>query len=255
MNTQSQKMIAFIEPFLASKSLANNSQQAYRYDLRQFCQQVGQRINPETLALYQQSLSSLTAAAKKRKLSTVNQFLYYLYQQKALTDYFKMDDRIEASFSLKPQLTRLDTSAFYAETAFLKGQLIALLILELGLTPSEIAGLRLADFDLGLQVLRLQSHRGIRVMTLSKALLPFLERAAEAQQLYLFDHDAKPFSRQWFFNQLRDFLESIGCAELSAQSLREQFILNEKAAGKSIIEVAQLLGLKSPITLEKYYKM
>ncbi|HFH9692461.1 TPA: site-specific tyrosine recombinase XerD, partial [Streptococcus pyogenes] len=34
----------------------------------------------------------------------------------------------------------------------------------------------------------------------------------------------------------------------------EQFILKEKLAGKSIIELSDILGLKSPVTLEKYYK-
>ncbi|HFH9587866.1 TPA: site-specific tyrosine recombinase XerD, partial [Streptococcus pyogenes] len=47
---------------------------------------------------------------------------------------------------------------------------------------------------------------------------------------------------------------SIGYEGLTAQKLREQFILKEKLAGKSIIELSDILGLKSPVTLEKYYK-
>ncbi len=56
------------------------------------------------------------------------------------------------------------------------------------------------------------------------------------------------------FNHLKTFVRSIGYEGLTAQKLREQFILKEKLAGKSIIELSDILGLKSPVTLEKYYK-
>ncbi|ENV4715658.1 TPA: site-specific integrase, partial [Streptococcus pyogenes] len=71
-------MKSYIEPFIASKALSQNSQKAYRYDLQQFCQLVGERVNQDKLLLYQNSIANLSLSAKKRKLSTANQFLYYL---------------------------------------------------------------------------------------------------------------------------------------------------------------------------------
>ncbi|WMB29236.1 hypothetical protein N1495_07580 [Streptococcus didelphis] len=41
---------------------------------------------------------------------------------------------------------------------------------------------------------------------------------------------------------------------MTAQKLREQYILSQKAEGKTIMELSQQLGLNSPITLEKYFK-
>ena len=43
-----------------------------------------------------------------------------------------------------------------------------------------------------------------------------------------------------------------GQASLSAQSLREQFILRQREKGIGLYDIAQDLGLKTMITLEKY---
>lgn len=247
-------MMTYIEAFIASKSLSQNSQKAYRYDLQQFYQIIGDRINQDKLSLYQNALLDLSPSAQKRKLSIVNQFLYYLYQEHHLTHYFRMTDQIKLSRIEKRQPVLIDQGLFYQETAFEAGKLIALLILELGLTPSEIAGITVANLNLSFQVLTLQTTKGVRVLALPKDLLIFLEKQVIGKEQYLFEHQGQAFSRQWFFNQLKAFLESLGRRDLTAQKLREQFILKEKSKGKSIIELSELLGLKSPITLEKYYK-
>ncbi|HGK7849926.1 TPA: site-specific tyrosine recombinase XerD, partial [Streptococcus pyogenes] len=53
-------MKSYIEPFIASKALSQNSQKAYRYDLQQFCQLVGERVNQDKLLLYQNSIANLS---------------------------------------------------------------------------------------------------------------------------------------------------------------------------------------------------
>ncbi len=57
-------MKSYIEPFIASKALSQNSQKAYRYDLQQFCQLVGERVNQDKLLLYQNSIANLSLSAK-----------------------------------------------------------------------------------------------------------------------------------------------------------------------------------------------
>ncbi|MGT2744222.1 site-specific tyrosine recombinase XerD [Streptococcus phocae subsp. phocae] len=247
-------MITFIEPFISNKSLAENSQKSYRYDLQQFCHHVGQRINQDRLALYKQSLSSLSISAKKRKLSIVNQFLHYLYQENILSDYYHIDDKAHKITPKQPLFSSLELSAVYEAQPVSNGQLIALLILELGLTPNDIAHLKMADINLDFNIMTIQSPKGMRVVKLTKRLVPFLAPVVSDKQVYLFGPGAEPLSRQWYFNQLKGFLHGIGQGHLSAQTLREQFILTQRLSGKSIIEASQMLGLKSPITLEKYYK-
>lgn len=249
-----KKMKSYIEPFIASKALSQNSQKAYRYDLQQFCQLVGERVNQDKLLLYQNSIANLSLSAKKRKLSTANQFLYYLYQIKYLNSYFRLTDTMKVMRTEKQQAAIINTDIFYQKTPFVWGQLISLLILELGLTPSEVAGIEVANLDLNFQMLTLKTKKGVRVLPLSQILIPFLEQQLIGKEVYLFEHRGIPFSRQWFFNHLKTFVRSIGYEGLTAQKLREQFILKEKLAGKSIIELSDILGLKSPVTLEKYYK-
>ena len=45
---------------------------------------------------------------------------------------------------------------------------------------------------------------------------------------YLFDNKGKAYSRQWGFRQLESFLLEKGFENLSAQSLREQYILKQR---------------------------
>ena len=120
----------------------------------------------------------------------------------------------------------------------------------LGLTPSEIALLRQEDLQLDFQMLSLQTKKGKRIMSLPKELLPYLEGLPAGT--YLFDKKGEPYSRQWLFNRLSEFVASIGHREWTAQYLRDQFILAQLAKGKSPDDLAKQLGLKSRMSLEKY---
>ena len=64
--------------------------------------------------------------------------------------------------------------------------------------------------------------------------------------------NGKSYSRQWGFRQLEAFLIEKNQATLSAQSLREQYILRQREQGVELYEIARNLGLKTMMTLEKY---
>lgn len=242
-----------IKSFLASKQLSPNSEKSYTYDLEQFVAFVGEQVTKEKLALYQQSLSDLKVSARKRKVSAINQFLAFLYETEVLDRYFKLKvtDKLPTP---KNQTELVDLSSFYEPCQNKVGQLMALLILELGLTPAEIAELAVKNIDTNFAIIRLSKAGMVRILQVPTKLLSLLEEALSGQETYLFEHDGRSYSRQWFFNQLKAFLAEKGQDEMTAQRLREQYILREKAAGKSIMKVSRQLGLKSPITLEKFYK-
>ena len=143
-----------------------------------------------------------------------------------------------------------DLSLLWQASSSPQGQLIALLVSLLGLTPSEIALLRQEDLQLDFQMLSLQTKKGKRIMSFPKELLPYLEGLPAGT--YLFDKKGQPYSRQWFFNRLSEFVASIGHREWTAQYLRDQFILAQLAKGKSPDDLAKQLGLKSRMSLEKY---
>ena len=240
----------YISEFLAGKKLAENSRLAYHYDLQQFVELCQNQVSPAKLAIYQASLQDCKPSVQKRKLSAVNQFLYFLYEQGHVERFYKMKVKSSVALSKGEVQAAEDLSLLWQDSPYPQGQLVALLAALLGLTPSEIALLRQEDLQLDFQMLSLQTKKGKRIMSLPNELLPYLEGLPAGT--YLFDKKGQPYSRQWFFNRLSEFVASIGHSEWTAQYLRDQFILAQLAKGKSPDDLAKQLGLKSRMSLEKY---
>ena len=80
-------MKEFIASFIDQKELSENSQSAYFYDLDQFIESIHGKVTPTNLRIYQASIKDFKPAVQKRKLSAVNQFLYYLYQERFISEY------------------------------------------------------------------------------------------------------------------------------------------------------------------------
>ena len=243
-------MREWILTFLEEKqNLSSNSKQSYKYDLEQFLDLIGERISETSLKIYQAQLSNFKISAQKRKVSACNQFLFFLYQKGKIGTFYRLELAKQAERrEEKPEL--LDLSSFWQESDFPEGRLIALLIVELGLLPSEILTLKIADINLDFQVLRITKSSQQRIVALPRALLTELEPFMG--QTYLFEKSGKAYSRQWAFRQLEAFLKEKGFADLSAQGLREQFILRQIEEKVDLYEIAKKLGLKTVMTLEKY---
>lgn len=239
-----------ISAFLEEKQgLSVNSKQSYKYDLEQFLDLVGDRISETSLKIYQAQLSNFKISAQKRKVSACNQFLYFLYQKGEIGTFYRLELPKQAE-KKQVQSELLDLSSFWQESAYPEGRLLALLIVELGLLPSEILALKTSDVNLDFQVLRINKASQQRILSLPTNLLAELEPLMG--QTYLFEKSGKPYSRQWAFRQLEAFLKEKGFSDLSAQGLREQFILRQIEEKVDLYEIAKKLGLKTVMTLEKY---
>lgn len=239
-----------ISAFLEEKQgLSVNSKQSYKYDLEQFLDLVGERISETSLKIYQAQLSKFKVSAQKRKVSTCNQFLYFLYQKGKIGTFYRLE-LLKQAEKKQDKSELLDLSSFWQESSFPEGRLIALLITELGLLPSEILALKTSDVNLDFQVLRINKASQQRILSLPTNLLAELEPLMG--QTYLFEKAGKPYSRQWAFRQLEAFLKEKGFSDLSAQGLREQFILKQIEEKVDLYEIAKKLGLKTVMTLEKY---
>ena len=239
-----------ISAFLEEKQgLSVNSKQSYKYDLEQFLDLVGERISETSLKIYQAQLSQFKISAQKRKVSACNQFLYLLYQKGKIDTFYRLELPKQAE-NKQVQSKLLDLSSFWQESAHPEGRLLALLIVELGLLPSEILAIKTGDVNLDFQVLRVNKASQQRILSLPTNLLAELEPLMG--QSYLFEKAGKPYSRQWAFRQLEAFLKEKGFSDLSAQGLREQFILRQIEEKVDLYEIAKKLGLKTVMTLEKY---
>lgn len=239
-----------ISAFLEEKQgLSVNSKQSYKYDLEQFLDMVGERISETSLKIYQAQLANLKISAQKRKISACNQFLYFLYQKGEVDSFYRLELAKQAEKKTEnPEILYLDS--FWQESDHPEGRLLALLILEMGLLPSEILAIKVADINLDFQVLRISKASQQRIVTIPTALLSELEPLMG--QTYLFERGEKPYSRQWAFRQLESFVKEKGFPSLSAQVLREQFILRQIENKVDLYEIAKKLGLKTVLTLEKY---
>ena len=243
-------MREWILTFLEEKqNLSSNSKQSYKYDLEQFLDFIGERISETSLKIYQAQLSNFKMSAQKRKVSACNQFLYFLYQKGMIGTFYRLELPKQAEKKqVKSEL--LDLSSFWQESAYPEGRLLALLIVELGLLPSEILAIKTGDMNLDFQVLRINKASQQRILSLPTKLLAELEPLMG--QTYLFEKAGRPYSRQWAFRQLEAFLKEKGFSDLSAQGLREQFILRQIEEKVDLYEIAKKLGLKTVMTLEKY---
>ena len=243
-------MREWISVFLEEKQgLSVNSKQSYKYDLEQFFDLIGERISETSLKIYQAQLSNFKISAQKRKVSACNQFLYFLYQKGEIGTFYRLELPKQAE-KKQVQSELLDLSSFWPESAYPEGRLLALLIVELGLLPSEILALKTSDVNLDFQVVRVNKASQQRILSLPTNLLAELEPLMG--QTYLFEKAGKPYSRQWAFRQLEAFLKEKGFSDLSAQGLREQFILRQIEEKVDLYEIAKKLGLKTVMTLEKY---
>ena len=239
-----------ISAFLEEKQgLSVNSKQSYKYDLEQFLDLVGERISETSLKIYQAQLSQFKISAQKRKVSACNQFLYFLYQKGKIDTFYRLELPKQAE-KKQVQSELLDLSSFWQESVYPEGRLLALLIVELGLLPSEILAIKTGDVNLDFQVLRVNKASQQRILSLPTNLLAELEPLMG--QTYLFEKAGMPYSRQWAFRQLEAFLKEKGFSDLSAQGLREQFILRQIEEKVDLYEIAKKLGLKTVMTLEKY---
>ena len=239
-----------ISVFLEEKQgLSVNSKQSYKYDLEQFLDLIGERISETSLKIYQAQLSQFKISAQKRKVSACNQFLFFLYQKGKIATFYRLELPKQAE-KKQVQSELLDISSFWEESVYPEGRLLALLIVELGLLPSEILALKTSDVNLDFQVLRVNKASQQRILSLPTNLLAELEPLMG--QIYLFEKAGKPYSRQWAFRQLEAFLKEKEFSDLSAQGLREQFILRQIEEKVDLYEIAKKLGLKTVMTLEKY---
>lgn len=242
-------MKEYIGPFLEQKELSENSRLAYSYDLDQFVQETHGRVTETNLRIYQAAIKDFKAAVQKRKLSAVNQFLYYLYQNKVIEEFHRLTlPKVGIAKEQDSQL--LDLSTFWEDSSIPQGRLMALLILEMGLLPSEILQVKVEDVNLDFQILQIEKSGQKRIVKIPDSLNPELEGYLTGT--YLFEKNGKSYSRQWGFRQLEAFLQEQGQPSLSAQSLREQFILRQREKGVGLYDIARDLGLKTIMTLEKY---
>ncbi|GFH41908.1 tyrosine recombinase XerD-like protein [Lactococcus hodotermopsidis] len=235
-----------IKAFIATRQKASqNTKLAYFYDLRAFLTFLNDAPLTQTqLNLYQAQLQMLAKSSQHRKITNINTFLKYLYQNGELAHFFELQS-VNYQYQkneviVKPLAHSLELAAYYHAISR-PGDLIALLILEFGLKPSEIQQLHWADFNWDYKILTVDNG-GI------KRILPIRDKFARLARPIKNGDELFSKSRQFLHYELKK------SSQLTAKSLREQYILQRVSEKLPISELAGYLGLKSNQSLEKYYR-
>ena len=245
----------WIEAFLDSKRLSANTRAAYSSDIQQLAKSLqGAVVDELGLKLYRDSLAQLSVTAQRRKLSAINQFLLFLYEEGHSDQYHRLTlpplERKEEPST--PDRTLLAKDLFETATQYPQGQILVALILETGLQATVIIQLERTDLQPALRLLQVGQSGRRRVLELSSRLSQALDQTS--QTFYIFEHQGKPYTRQWVFLQIKAYLEEQGLVPHSPQSLREQYIFKELQAGVGLLTIADNLGLRSLHSIEKYRK-
>ena len=199
-----------ITDFLATKIISESSKQAYAYDLKQFATSISGQIDQTSLKLYENQLKEWKPSVQKRKRSAVNQFLLYLYQKGELEKFFKLSEKVTIP-SQEDKLRILDLSSLYEGREGV-GKLSCLLILELGLLPSEILELDWSDIDLDFGVVTVAKGSTKRVLRLEADVKQYLLaiKDVNSQGLLL----GKVYTRQWLYKQIQTYVSDCGLSNV-----------------------------------------
>ena len=235
-----------IKAFIDSRQKASeNTKLAYFYDLRAFVTFLaGKDLTQTQLNLYQLELQALATSSQHRKITNINTFLKYLYQNGKLPRFYELylvpyqhQDEQNAD-QKRPQL--LDVSQYYQQVQK-PGDLIALVILEFGLKPSEIQSLKWSEFNWDFKILTVATGGLKRILPIRDKFARLVRPIKNADELF-------SKSRQFLHYELKK------TSSLTSAQLREQYILQRVAERVSIYDLAKNLGLKSIHSLDKYYR-
>ena len=232
-----------IDEYLASRNFSENTRSNYHYDLvslQAFFED--KSLTTENLELYKIQISNLSPAAQRRKISSANQYLLFLYQRQKVDQYFKIKQVVQkksqTAQSYHPMIKEFPE--FYGPLTC-PGQFLALLILEFGLNFAEIQKLKWENFNWNFKYLTIEKAGIKRVLPIREKFAIRVKAINNADELF-----AK--SRQFLYTELKKF------TNYSSKEIREQYILHQVKTGKSIYELATLLGLTTITTLEKYFR-
>ncbi|MGX6990977.1 site-specific tyrosine recombinase XerD [Pseudolactococcus reticulitermitis] len=235
-----------IKIFIDSRKKASeNTKLAYFYDLRAFVTFLdGKELSQTQLNLYQLELQTLATSSQHRKITNINTFLKYLYQNGELAHFYELHvvpyQHQDQQNAKKERAQLLDVSQYYRQVQK-PGDLIALLILEFGLKPSEIQGLKWSEFNWDFKILTVATGGLKRILPIRDKFARLARPIKNADELF-------SKSRQFLHYELKK------TSALSSAQLREQYILQRVAERVSIYDLAKNLGLKSIHSLDKYYR-
>ncbi|VAX13793.1 Site-specific tyrosine recombinase XerD [hydrothermal vent metagenome] len=280
MNNADSIIDVFLDNLWMERGLSENTLSAYRRDLQQFEDWLGQQPEPHNLldvsaddiyhyldARYKRQIS---ARSNARLISSLRNFYRYLYREKNIpADPTLLLDSPRQGRSLPKSLSEPDVETLLAapDTTTLLGlrdRCMLEVLYACGLRVSELIGLKLAEINLRQGVLRINGKGDKqRLVPLGDEAIDWLEKyQAEARpqllagrqcEVLFVSRRGQGMTRQAFWHLIKRYAGSAGIDKpLSPHTLRHAFATHLLNNGADLRVVQMLLGHSDLSTTQIY---
>jgi len=271
-------VVRFLDYVRHERALSDNTQAAYRRDLRDFQEWLGGRaaatLSVRDLGDYFAALSKkgLARASIARQAATLRTFYSFLQLEGVVTESpaelltaAKRDDVIPGTLS-PPQVDRLLGSPDAATAAGIRDRALLELLYATGCRASEVSAMRLSDVHLG------ESFCTCRGKGDKERVVPLGQRAIAALRAWI-DGPRKAFaarsgtqpawvilssrgnrlSRMRIWEVVREHAAAAGIPpDIGPHTLRHSFATHLVAGGVDLRHVQEMLGHASIATTQRY---
>ncbi|HEB87097.1 MAG TPA: site-specific tyrosine recombinase XerD [Gammaproteobacteria bacterium] len=280
MNNADIIIDVFLDTLWMERGLSENTLSAYRQDLHQFGDWLGQRSGAHNLLevsvddirhyLDARHKRRISARSNARLISSLRNFYRYLYREKRIqADPMLLIDSPRQGRSLPKSLSEADVEALLAAPDIttvlgLRDRCMLEVLYACGLRASELVGLELAGVNLRQEVLRIDGKGGKqRLVPLGEEAIDWLEKyRAEARPVLLAGGQCEALfvsrlgrgmTRQAFWQLIKRYARPAGIEKpLSPHTLRHAFATHLLNNGADLRVVQMLLGHSDLSTTQIY---
>ncbi|HEB57468.1 MAG TPA: site-specific tyrosine recombinase XerD [Gammaproteobacteria bacterium] len=280
MNNADTVVDVFLDSLWMERGLSENTLSAYRRDLQQFEDWLGQRPGPHNLLevsaddirsyLDVRHKRQISARSNARLISSLRNFYRYLYREKAIhVDPTQLIDSPRQGRSLPNSLSETDVEALLAApdtttVLGLRDRCMLEVLYACGLRVSELIGLELADLNLRQGVMRITGKGDKQRLTpLGEEAIDWLEKyRAEARpqllaggqcEVLFVSRRRQGMTRQAFWQLIKRYAGPAGIDKpLSPHTLRHAFATHLLNNGADLRVVQMLLGHSDLSTTQIY---
>ncbi|MHB1294987.1 MAG: site-specific tyrosine recombinase XerD [Anaerolineae bacterium] len=279
-----QQIDSFLNSLRVEKGYSNNTIVAYRNDLTQFAQYLGDnasisswsRVTKQDLVTYVNGLKGdreYASATVARKVAATKSFFHHLVNlgilgddPTATLDSPKVRKYLPTSISEHDVIRLLKAPSQCDSVRGLRDCALLELLYATGMRVSEVVDLDMTDVDLVSFCVRCGTHTGRN----KQRVIPFHHRAVEALVRYLeqsrprlarsdeepalfLNHRGHRLTRQGLWLIIKKYVEEVGIdAPVTPHTLRHSFATHLLNGGADVREVQGLLGHANISTTQVY---
>jgi integrase/recombinase XerD len=279
-----EKVELFLQHLTVKRNLAANTTAAYRTDLEQFGEFLGERQVEDWLAVSHDDILAFLLFLRERRYASstvarraaaVKSFYAFLTAEGHLAndpteqiDSPKVDRYLPKALTPAQVDELLELPLRQPTPERLRDKAMLELLYATGMRVSELVALNVNDLDMEAECVRCLGKGGReRTLPVSGSAVTALEEyqdiarsqlargAAQKPDALFLNHRGKRLTRQGFWLILKNYAEELGLIELTPHMLRHSFAAHMVSSGADLRAVQVLLGHASLSTTQIYTQL